>query len=89
MQEALRIPNKMNPNRPTMRHIIIIMAVVKKETENFKSSKRKTVTHNGTPIILSADFSMETFRTRRYCHEIIKVVKSKDLQPRLFCPARP
>ena len=28
-KEAQRIPNKMNPNRPTLRHIIIEMATVK------------------------------------------------------------
>ena len=29
VQEAQRVPNKMNPNRPTPRHIIIKMAKVK------------------------------------------------------------
>ena len=28
-KEAQRIPNKMNPSRPTLRHIIIEMATVK------------------------------------------------------------
>ena len=37
IQEAQRVPNKINPNRPTPRYIIIIMAVVK---ENSKGSKR-------------------------------------------------
>jgi len=31
MQEAQRAPNKLNPNRPTARHIIIKMAKVKDE----------------------------------------------------------
>ena len=39
IQEAQRVPNKINPNRPTPRYIIIIMAVVK---ENSKGSKRKS-----------------------------------------------
>ena len=39
IQEAQRVPNKINPNRPTPRYIIIIMAVIK---ENSKGSKRKS-----------------------------------------------
>ena len=31
IQEAQRAPNKLNPNRPTARHIIIKMAKVKDE----------------------------------------------------------
>ena len=30
VQEAQKVPNKMNPKRPTIRHIIIKMAKVKK-----------------------------------------------------------
>ena len=39
VQEAQRVPNNRNPNRPTPRYIIIIMAVIK---ENSKGSKRKS-----------------------------------------------
>ena len=39
VQEALSLPNKMNPNRLTLRHIIIKMA---KDREDSKGSKRKT-----------------------------------------------
>ena len=38
VQEAQRIPNKLDPKRTTPRHIIIKMSKVK---ENLKSSKRK------------------------------------------------
>nr|KAF6413489.1 hypothetical protein HJG59_009717 [Molossus molossus] len=40
VQEAQRVPNKMNPNRSTPRHIIIKMRKIKGK-ENLKSSKRK------------------------------------------------
>ena len=39
VQEAQRVPNKMDPKRLTPRHIIIKMPKVK---NNLKSSKRKT-----------------------------------------------
>ena len=37
---------------------------------------------------MSSDFSTETFQDRREYYEMFKVMKSKDLQPRLFYPAR-
>uniref|UniRef100_A0A8W4FDJ3 L1 transposable element RRM domain-containing protein n=1 Tax=Sus scrofa TaxID=9823 RepID=A0A8W4FDJ3_PIG len=40
IQEAQRAPNKLNPNRPTPRHIIIKMAKVN-DKEDPKGSKRK------------------------------------------------
>ena len=40
------------------------------------------------PRRLSADFSKETLQARRGWKEIFKVMKSKDLQPRLLYPAK-
>ena len=64
IQEAQRAPNKLNPNRPTPRHIIIKMAKVK---ERILKAARETqsVNYKGTPIGLSADFSTETLQARR------------------------
>ena len=42
VQEAQRVPNKMDAKRATPRHIIIKMPKVK-ERDNLKSSKRKEV----------------------------------------------
>ena len=35
-----------------------------------------------------ADFSAETLKSRREWHDIVKVMKGKNLQPRLLYPAR-
>ena len=43
VQEAQRVPNKMDAKMPTPRHIIIKMPKVNDKRENFKSSKRKAV----------------------------------------------
>ena len=40
VQEAQKVPNKMNPNRPTPRHIIIKMAKVKERI--LKAARKKT-----------------------------------------------
>ena len=45
------------------------------------------VTYKGVPIRPSADFSTETYQARIDWHKIFKVMKSKDIQPRLFYPA--
>ena len=42
VQEMQRISNKMNPNKPTLRHITVKVPKVK-DKDSLKSSKRKAV----------------------------------------------
>ena len=66
VQESQRVPNKMNPNRPTPRHIIIKMAKVIDKERILKAARGKQrVICKGTPIRLSADFFAETLQARR------------------------
>ena len=44
--------------------------------------------YKGTPIRLSVDFSTETLQDRREWHDMFKVMKGKNLQPRIFYTAR-
>ena len=46
------------------------------------------MTYKGTPIRLTADFSAETLQARSKWHDILKVMKGKNLQPRLLYLAR-
>ena len=59
VQEAQRVPNKMNPKRPTTpSHIILKMPKVKYKERILKAAREnKLVTYKGAPIRLSADFS--------------------------------
>ena len=76
----------MKPKRPTPRHITINMPKVK-DKGNVKSSKRKAVSYlQGSSH--NTDFSTETVLAKRDCQEISKVMKSKDLQPRLIYPEK-
>ena len=50
--------------------------------------EKKQVTYKGTPIRLSADFSTETLQSRREWHDILNVMKGKNLQPTILYPAR-
>ena len=66
IQEAQRAPNKLNPNRPTARHIIIKMAKFNEKERILKAAREKqSINHKGTPVRLSADFSTETLQARR------------------------
>ena len=54
-----------------------------------KSNREKRqITYKGIPISLSADFSAETLQARRQWLDIFKVMKWKNLQPRILYPAR-
>ena len=45
VQEAQRVQNKMNPKRPTPRHIIIKMPKVKDKERILKAARRKAVSY--------------------------------------------
>ena len=73
----------MDPRRNTPRHIISKMPKVKDKETILKAAREKQrVTYKGVPIRLSADFSKETLQARRAWQEVLKVMKSKDLQSR-------
>ena len=61
-----------------------------KDNERILKAARDTqlVTYKSLPIILSADFSKESLQAIRDWQEVFKVMKSKDLQPRLFYPEK-
>ena len=50
--------------------------------------EKEAITYKGVPIRLSADFSKETLQARRGWKEVFKVMKGKDLHPRLLYPAK-
>ena len=84
VQEAKRVTNKMDAKRPTPRHIIIKMPKVKDKERILRAAREKQLfAYRGVPIRLSADFSKETFQARHKWQEVFKVMKSRDLQPRL------
>ena len=89
IQEAQRIPKKLDPRRNTPRHIIITLAKIKDKERILKAAREKdTVTYKGVPLRLSADFSKETLQARRGWKEVSEVMKGKDLHPRLLNAAK-
>ena len=65
VQEAQRVPKKLDPRRNTPRHIIITLSKIKDKERILKAKEKDTVTYKGVPIRLSADFSKETLQARR------------------------
>ena len=50
--------------------------------------EKQPVTHKGNPMHLTAGLSAEILQARREWQDIFKVLKGKNLQPRLLHPAR-
>ena len=88
VQEAQRVPKKLDPRKHTPRHIIITLAKIKEDRILEAAREKYTVTYKGVPIRLSADFSKETLQARRGWKEVFEVMKGKDLHPRLHYPTK-
>ena len=89
VQEAQGVPNKLDPRRNTPRHIIIKLPKIKGKERILKAAiGKERVTYKGVCISLSADFSKETLQSRRDWKEAFKIMKGKDLHPKLLYPTK-
>ena len=71
------------------RHILIKLIKTEHKERILKAAREKQqVTHKGNPIHLTADHSAETLQARREWQDIFKILKGKNLQPRLLYLAR-
>ena len=50
--------------------------------------EKQQITHKGIPIRITGDLSIETLQARREWQDVLKVMKEKNLPPRLLYPAR-
>ena len=61
VQEAQRVPYRINPRRNTPRHILIKLKNTKHKERILKAAREKQqVTYKGNPICLTSDLSAET-----------------------------
>ena len=89
MQEAQRVPYRINPQRNMPRYILIKLLKTKHKERILKAAREKQqVTYKGNSIHLTAYLSAETLQARREWQDIFKVLKGKNLQPRLLYLAR-
>ena len=82
-QETQRVPNRINPRKNTPRHILIKLTEIKHKEQILKAAREKQqITHQGIPIRIIADLSIETLQARREWQDILTTqitVPSKDL----------
>ena len=89
VQKAQKDPYRINPRRNMPGHILIKLTQTKHKERILKAARKKQkVTYEVNPIHLTLDLSTETLQARREWQDIFKVLKGKNIQPRLLYPAR-
>ena len=79
-----RVPYRINPRRNMLRHVLIKLTKFKHKEKMLNAAREKQqITYKGIPIRLTADLSAETLQARRKWQDIFKLMKGKNLQPRL------
>ena len=67
------------------RHMLIKLTKAKHKERLLKAAREsQQVTCKGNPVRLTADLSAETPQARREWQDIFKVLKGKNIQPRLL-----
>ena len=71
------------------RHILIKLTKIKHKEQILKTTREKQkITHKGIPMRITAGLSIGTLQARREWQDVLKVMKQKNLQPRLLYPTR-
>ena len=66
IQEAQRVPFRINPRRNTPRHLLMKLTKTRHKERILKAARvKEQVIYKGTPICLTADLSVETLEARR------------------------
>ena len=78
VQEAQRVPYRLNPRRNMPRHILIKLTKTKQKEKILKAAiEKQQVTYKENPIRLTTDLSAEILQARREWQDIFKVLKGK------------
>ena len=89
VQEAQRVPYRINPRRNMPRQTLTKLTKTKHKERILKAAREKQqVTYKENLIRLTADLSAETLQVKRDWQDIFKVLKGENLQSRLPCLAR-
>ena len=69
--------------------MLIKLTNIKHKEQILKAEREKQqITHKGIPMRITADLSIETLHDRREQQDILKMMKTKSLQPRLLYSAK-
>jgi hypothetical protein len=89
IQEAYRIPNRLDQKRNASLHIIIRTTNALNKDKILKAVREKgQVKQNGRPIRITPDFSSETVKARRAWTDVIQTLREHKCQAKLLYPAK-
>ena len=89
VQEAQRIPYRVNPRKNMPRHILIKLTNTEQKERILKAAREKQqVTYKGNSICLTADLSAESLQARREWQDIFKVLKGKKSITEIIIPGK-
>ena len=89
VQEAQRVPYRINTRRSMPRHIVLKLTKTKCKERLLKAEReKKQGTYKGSPICLTADLSAETLQARREWQDIFKVLKGKISTTKITVPGK-
>ena len=89
VQEAQRVPYRINPRRNMPRHILIKLKKTKHKERILKAAREEQqVTYKGNPIHVTADLPAETMQARREWQDIFKVLKGKKSTTKITVPGK-
>lgn len=89
IQEIQRTPLRYSSRRATPRYTIVRFSKVETKEKMLRAAREKgQVTYKRKPIRLTADLSAETLHARREWGPIFNILKEKNLQTRISCPAK-
>ena len=91
VQETQRVPYRINPQKNTPWHIVIKMTKIKDKERILKTTREKqqifNIQGNSHNAIYQLTFGQKFCRPEEW-HNILKVMKEKNLQPRILHPVR-
>ena len=89
IQEAYRIPNRLDQKRNSSHHIIVKTPNAQNQEIILKPVREKgQVTYKGRCIRITPDFSPETMKAKIFWVNVIQSLREQKYQPRRLCPAK-
>ena len=89
VQEAHRVPYRINPRRNMPRHILIKLTRTKQKERILKAAREKQqVTYKGNPICLTADLSAETLQARKEWQDIFISTEREKSKTKITVPGK-
>jgi hypothetical protein len=89
VQEASRMPNRLDQNKISPPHIIIKKTSTENRERILKAVReKKQITYKCKPIKITAHFSAETLKARRAWSEVFWALNENNFNPRILYPAK-